>query len=163
MSSRRAATICLAIAVAASGALLIALDSQLTFISDDWELLVGRQGWSAGEILDPLAEHPVIGGGLFFRACLALFGMGSALPYFIVTTALFATSAVLLFIYLRRRVDDWLALIAAVLILFLGASYENLFWVFAVNFYGATVAGLGMLLALDRGDRKGRTASPARC
>ena len=51
--------------------------------------------------------------------------------------------------------DEWLALAAAVLILFLRAAFEDLLWSFEMAFFGSMVAGLGMLLALERGDRAG--------
>jgi hypothetical protein len=62
---------------------------------------------------------------------------------------------VLLFIYLRRRVGDWAALLGMSLILFLGAAWRDLLWSFQVGFSGSVAAGLGMLLALDRDDRDG--------
>src|SRR5690348_8485893 len=43
----------LAGAVLASGALLLAWGSRLTFLLDDWEFLIYRRGWSAHVLLDP--------------------------------------------------------------------------------------------------------------
>jgi hypothetical protein len=141
--------------------IVIGLVSDLSFIADDWELLVKRHGFSAGTYLDPFHEHIVLGPAVVFKALLAVFGMGSALPFFTVSTAVFLLSAVLLFVYLRPRVGDWLALIAAVLILFLGAAFEDLFWAFQVGFFTSMAAGLGMLIALDRGDEAGDRAACA--
>jgi hypothetical protein len=61
----------------------------------------------------------------------------------------------LLFVWLRRRVGDWLALLGAVSILFLGAAFEDFLWAFQIGYFGSMAAGLGMLVALDRGDRRG--------
>lgn len=155
VGERRAALVCLGIATLASAIWLFSLDSQLTFVSDDWELLVTRHGWGPDYFLDPYHENIVIGPAVLYKLLLTIFGMGSALPYYCVSLGLFLTSAVLLFVFARRRVGDWPALVGAVLILFLGAAFEDLFWAFQMGYFGAMVAGLGMLLALDREDERG--------
>jgi hypothetical protein len=155
LGSRRAPLLALAIAVLVSGALLLALDSQLTFIADDWELLVAREGWGPDVFLRPFHENIVIGPALIFKFLLAVFGMSSAVPFYVVSIFLFLLSAVLLFVFLRVRVGDWLAFVGAFLTLFLGAAFEDLLWTFQLGYFGSMAAGLGMLLALDRGDERG--------
>ncbi len=151
----RAALAVLALGMVASGALLLALDAKLTFIADDWELLVAREGWAPDVFLAPFHENIVLGPAVVFKLLLATFGMGSALPFYVASLSLFLLSAVLLFFYLRARVGDWLAVIAAVSIMFLGAAFEDLFWAFQLGYFGSMAAGLGMLLALDREDERG--------
>jgi hypothetical protein len=92
---------------------------------------------------------------LIYKALLELFGMDSARPFQVVSTATFLVSAVLLFAWLRRRTGDWFALGATVLVLFLGAAWEDLLWQFQISYFGSMAAGLGALLALLREDRKG--------
>jgi hypothetical protein len=150
----RAPILLLAVAVAASAVLLFSLDSHLTFISDSWVLLVKRQGWSPGTLLDPFNEHLVLAPTLVYKGLIAVFGMDSALPFYAVSISLFLLSAVLLFVYLRRRIGEWPALIASILILFLGAASEDLLWEFQMGFFGSIAAGLGMLIALDRESRR---------
>lgn len=145
----------LAVAVATSAALLLSLDSHLTFVGDPWELLAGRPDWSLDTFLRPFNEHPIVLPALVYKTLLAVFGMGSAMPFYVVSTSLFLLCAVLLFVYLRRRVGAWAALAAAVIVLFLGAAYEDLLWEFQMGFFGSMAAGLGALLALDREDRTG--------
>jgi len=152
LSSKRVALIVLVVGVGISGALLLSFDSQLTFIADDWELLVAREGWAPDVFLSPFHENIVAGPTLVFKFLLAIFGMDSAVPFYVVSISLFLLSAVLLFVYLRARVGDWLALIGAFLVLFLGAAFEDLLWAFQLGYFGSMAAGLGMLLALDRGD-----------
>ncbi len=152
---QRAAVACLAVATIAAAIWLISLDSHLTFIADDWELLVKRQGWGADYFFDPYHENIVVGPAILYKLLLLVFGMGSALPFYFVSIGLFLSSAVLLFVLLRRRVGDWPALVAAVLVLFLGAAFENLLWAFQMGYFGSMVAGLGMLLALEREDERG--------
>src|SRR4029077_716733 len=68
-------------------------------------------------------------------------------------------SATLLFVYVRRRLGPWPALIAAVLLLFLGPAWADLLWGFQIAFVGSALFGIAMLLALDRGDRRGDIAA----
>jgi len=149
------AVICLATAAAVSGVILLDLNSQLTFISDEWELLLNRRGSSLGDFLDPFHEHIVLAPVVIYKLLLAVFGMGSAMPYQVVAIAVFLLSAVLLFLHLRPRIGEWPALLAAIMVLFLGAAFEDLLFAFQVGYFGSVAAGLGMLIALDRGDRKG--------
>lgn len=152
---RNLALLCLAVVVVAAGVLLISLDSHLTFLSDDWELLVGRHGWGAAYFLVPYHEHILLGPAIDYKFLLETFGMGSALPFYVVSIVAFLTSVVLLFLLLRRRVGDWPALIAAILVAFLGAAFEDLLLAFQIGYYGSMVAGLAALLVLDREDDRG--------
>jgi hypothetical protein len=144
----------LAVAVVASMVWLLRLTSQLSFIADDWELLVVREGWGADVFLEPFNENIVIGPAVVFKVLLGVFGMGSAMPFYVVSISLFSACAVLLWLYLRVRVGDWLALVAACSILFLGAAFEDLLWAFQLGYFGAMAAGLGMLLAIDREEKR---------
>ena len=145
----------LALAIACSTAFILERSSRLTFIYDDWDLLVNRQSWSPGSFLDPYNEHIVLGPVIVFKFLVTTFGMNSAVPFRMAGLLLFMASAVLLFLWLRRRVGDWGALIGACLIVFLGASFENLLWPVQVAYFGSVAGGLGMLIALDRDDRLG--------
>jgi hypothetical protein len=145
----------------ASACLLLYLGSKLTFLLDDWEFLLYRQGFDADAILKPHGEHIVVLPVLIYKALQATVGMGSALPYRGVSVALFLLSAALLFVFLRRRVGDWPALAAIAIVLFLGAAWEDLLWPFQMTYFGSMAAGLGSLLALERGDRRGEAAACA--
>ena len=145
----------LAIAIAASAALILVLGSNLTFFREDWELLVTRQDWTADSFMRPFLEHIVLAPTGIYKLLVAVFGIESALPFRVVSTAAFSLSVVLLFVWLRRRVGGWPALMGAVAIAFLGAAYEDLLWPFQIGYFGSVAAGLGMLLALDREDRRG--------
>lgn len=151
----------LAAAVAASALLLLVLGSRLTFLLDDWEFLLYRPGFTAHSILEPHGEHISIAPILIYRGLLETAGMSSSLPYLAVSVALFLTSVVLLFIYLRRRIDPWLALLGATVVLFLGPAFDDLIWDFQMGFNGSLACGLGALLALERGDRRGDVAACA--
>ena len=147
--------ILLALAVIGSAVFILGLTSKITFITDEWDLLLLRPGWGFGQLLDPFHEHTVIAPALIYKVFQPVFGMDSARPYQLAATGTFLLSCVLFFVYVRRRVGDWAALIMTALILFLGGAFEDLLWTFQIGYFGSLAAGLGALIALDRDDRRG--------
>jgi hypothetical protein len=141
--------------VAVAATYLLVLQSRLTFYADDWVFLIDRRGFTASVLLDPHNDHIALIPVLIYKALLALFGMDSAMPFAVVSTVVFLSSVILLFVYLSRRLGDWPALLGSILILFLGASWIDLLWSFQIGFSGSIAAGLGAFLALERDDRKG--------
>src|SRR5262245_55541518 len=153
------AVICLAVALFASGVLLVALGSHLVFEGDDWNVVLDRRGHSPSDFLDPHQGHLVLGVVLVYKLLLVAFGMSSPIPYHAASTLLYLVAAALLFVYMRPRVGDWLALFGTTVILFFGASALDLLPSFQIFFSGSMAAGLGALLMLDRGDRRGDVAA----
>lgn len=147
--------ILLGFAVIGSAVFILGLTSKISFVTDEWDLLLLRPGWGSGQLMDPFHEHTVIAPALIYKVFQPVFGMDSARPYQLAATATFLLSAVLFFSFVRRRVGDWMALIMTALILFLGAAFEDLLWAFQIGYFGSLAAGLGALIALDRDDRRG--------
>jgi hypothetical protein len=145
----------LAGAMAASAVLILHWGSRLTFLLDDWEFLVFRRGFTADSILSPHGEHIAVAPVLIYKALLATAGMSSSLPFLAVSLVLFLTTAALLFVYLQRRVDPWLALLGAAIVLFLGPAFDDLLWDFQMGFNGSLACGLAALLLLESEDRRG--------
>jgi len=142
------------VALLSAAALLYWL-SDLTFWRDEWDFLLHRRGFNVETYLDPFVEHllaPSIGA---YQLTVAVFGMESAAPTQVIAVALFITDVVLLFVYLRRRVDGWLALAAVMPILFLGPSWDDLLFPFQMAFFGSIAGGIGALLALEARTRRG--------
>ena len=81
--------------------------------------------------------------------------MDSIVPYAAAAIVCFLASVLLLFIYLSRRVGDWIALAAVLPILFMGTAYEDLLTAFQINYFGSVALGIGALLAIERRDRRG--------
>jgi hypothetical protein len=145
----------LGVALAASAALVLALAHDYTFIQDAWGFLLERRGNSAGDFLQPHNEHIVVIPVAIQKALLPVFGLTTTLPELILLLAASLTTAVLVFVYVRRRVGPWPALLAAVLLLFLGPSWAVLLWPFEIAIVGSVMAGVAVLLLLERGDRRG--------
>jgi hypothetical protein len=150
----------LGVALVASSALLLWLGADLTYFQDSWAFLVERRGFSAGDFLRPHNEHISVVPVAIQKLLLALgFGMESDFGERVVLTAMLAAIAVLLFVYVRRRIGPWPALIAAVILLFLGPAWEVLLWPFEISLAGSVLCGLGALLLLERDDGRGDVAA----
>ena len=153
--SARNARILLGLGLAATGALLLAWQSHLTFLVDDWDLLLARRGFNAHALLDPHARHLILGPALSYKAIQATLGMDSILPYAAAAIASFLASVLLLFVYLSRRVGDWIALAAVLPVLVMGTAYQDLLSPFQICYSASIVFGIGALLAIERADRRG--------
>lgn len=149
------ASLLLAAAMVASGAIIVTLGSHVTFVLDDWTYILYRRDFSADAFFGPANEHLVAGAVATWKLLLSGFGIGSVVPFRIVSTAMFLLGNWFLFVWIRRRLGPWPALFATVPVLFLGAAYEDLFWFASITFLGSLTCGLGMLVALDRRDAVG--------
>jgi hypothetical protein len=155
----------LAVAAAAlvACAAILWLSRTFTFYFDEWTLILPADtSWTV--IFESHNEHPVMLLRLIYAVLLATVGMRSYIPYMAVLLVLHATSVLLLFELVRRRAGDMVAVAAAVLLLVLGAAWENLLWAFQITFIGSVACGLGALLALGGGvplPREPRDASLA--
>jgi hypothetical protein len=92
---------------------------------------------------------------LVYKALFEIFGMGSYLPYRITGILLVLLCAGLLFVLLRRWLPDRFAVPPTLLMLFFGAGSEVLVNPVRLPSQIALAAGLGMILALERRDRRG--------
>jgi hypothetical protein len=148
-------------ALVAAGAMTLVLTWHLTFFQDTWEFLINRRGFTVDSFLQPHNEHLVVFPVAIQQLFLHLFGMTSARPEYILFVAFLLVTDFLVFVYVRRRVGQWLALFAAVLILCLGPAWELLLWPFEITLVGSVLFGLAMLLALERDDRYGDAVASA--
>jgi len=156
---RNAPVLLLAAALLASALLLLALEANLTFFQDTWAFLLHRQGLGVDAFLEPHNEHIVVIPVAIEKLLIAVFGMASATPEQVAMTLVLAATGALVFVYARRRLGPWPALIAAVLLLFVGPAWEVLLWPFEIALAGSVLSGVAMLLVLDRGSRRGDLAA----
>jgi hypothetical protein len=158
-SNRNTPLLLLGLALIGAGALTLVLASKMTFYADTWEFLIDRRDPTVDTLLQPHNEHLVVIPVLITQLFLRVFGMTSAAPEYVMLTIFLLATAGLLYVYVKRRVGPWLALFAAVLLLFLGPAWEVLLWPFEITFIGPILFGLAMLLALEREDRRGDIAA----
>jgi hypothetical protein len=138
------------VAAAAVAALLIlALASKLSFLGDEWAYIVLRR-LTFESMLQPHNEHLVFLHVLVYRGLVELVGTGSYLPFMGVLMACHVAMAAGVFALMRQVVPLEGALAAAVLLLFLGSGFDNLFWAFQMGFVGAAAFGVWAMAASDR-------------
>ncbi|HEX6667034.1 MAG TPA: hypothetical protein VF081_10625 [Solirubrobacterales bacterium] len=137
-----------------AAAVLLDYGSGLTWFQDSWEFLMNRRDPSAAALFDPHNEHIVLLPVLIQEALLRVFGMDSMTPELVALVALLLATAALVFVYVRRRLGPWPALMAAVLLLFLGPAWQDLLWPFQIGFVGSAMCGVGVLLALESEHRR---------
>jgi hypothetical protein len=145
----------LGVALLVSAVVLALAEWGVTYFQDTWAFLLDRQDFSAHSFLFPHNEHLVALPVAITKLLLAVFGMTSNTPEQVAMALTLFAAAILLFVYVRRRTEAWLALIAAALVLFLGSAWSVLLWPFENEFTLPVVFGLATLLLLDRDDRRG--------
>lgn len=135
------------------------LYTDLTFYLDEWSFLLDRRGFNADAFLQPHNEHIVILPVAVFKLLQVTFGMDSARPFQVFATVAFLTSVAMLYVLLRRFVDEWLALAGTLPLLFLGGGFEVLLLPFQLAYSLAFCFGIGALLVLQRGADRDLLAS----
>jgi hypothetical protein len=131
------------------------------FYFDEWTVILPTDSsWTV--YLQPHNEHPAMLLRLIYAVLLNTVGMRTYVPYMAVLLALHATSVVLLFELVRRRAGDLIGIGAAVLLLVMGAAWENLLWAFQIGFVGSVACGLGALASLHCGEVPPDSRSEAR-
>ncbi len=144
----------LAVAVIASGVLLFHLSRGTSFWADDWTWIATRRGNTVGTFLTPYNGHLSVVPIAIYRLMFALFGIGSYTPYRAVVIVLSLVVGVLVFVYARTRTGEFVALLLAVLMLFLGPGWQNTMWAFQIPWLVVCVAGILALMLLERGTRR---------
>lgn len=145
----------LGVALVAAAIALTLAEWGVTYFQDTFAFLLDRQDFSAHAFLMPHNEHIVVIPVAITKVLLAVFGMTSNTPEQVAMALTLFAAAILLFVYVRRRTEAWLALIAATLMLFLGSAWPVLLWPFENEFTLPIVFGIATLLLLDREDSRG--------
>lgn len=136
-------------AACTAAVLILGLGAGLTFFSDEWAFIETRSLGDPATWFAPHNEHWATLSILAYRLLVETVGIGSYMPYLAVLVGLHVLVAALVYRLARRVASPWVAVAAGVVVLFLGAGFENLFWAFQIGFVGATAAGLAAILAFD--------------
>ncbi|HET8814574.1 MAG TPA: hypothetical protein VFM51_06425 [Solirubrobacterales bacterium] len=154
-AARLTATPVLLATMAIAGAWIVVLGQRLSFLLDDWGYILFRDRGDLDNWMRPDNEHFVAGPVTVWKLLIGTFGIDSMLPFKLVSTALFLLGVWFLFVWVRRRIGEWPALLAMIPLLFCGAAFDDLLWFASITFLGSMAGGLGMLVALDRRDSRG--------
>jgi hypothetical protein len=135
--------------VALLGALVILwITRGYTFYFDEWTFIVSMPTWTAETYFVPHNEHPAMIFRLLYSALTHTVGLRAYWPYMLVAALAHAANVVLLFELVRRRAGELIGLAAALLLLVLGAGWEDLIWAFQMAWLLSIAFGLGALLLI---------------
>jgi hypothetical protein len=161
MASRPARAL-LAISLAAAALLLIGrFGRNQAFFYDEWGLVLRRRDWNADTLLSPLNEHLFLVPITTIKVLLELVGLSPHWVFQVPVVAAHLVTALLLFLLVRLRVGEWLALGATTVVIFLGSAWEDLLLPIQVSFVGSMAAGLAMLWLFDRAGGRRRDVACA--
>jgi hypothetical protein len=132
-----------------AGVLVLYFTRGTTLWLDDWQWALYRRG-GVHSLLTSYNGHLSLVPVLIYRALFATAGISSYLPFRVLIVAGHLLCGLLVFEYSRRRVGAWLALLAAALILFLGAGWQDFLWPFQIAWLVSLSSGIGALLLLER-------------
>ncbi len=137
----------------AAGAAILWLTRTYLFYFDEWTFITSAPAWTFATWFEPHNAHP----SMLFRAVYWLLlntvGLRSYVPYMFVTVGLHLLNVVLMFELVRRRSGELTGLGAALLLLFLGAGWEDILWAFQMAWLASTALGLAALLVASDGRR----------
>jgi hypothetical protein len=145
----------LAVAMVAAGVFIFVSGDEFTFYVDQWDFMVQRRGHDLDVFLDEQNGHLMAVPILVHKALFEVFGVDSYVPYRLVAIAVLLTGAGLFFALVRRRAGDAIAVAFTAAVLFFGPGWEPVLSAVGMLNTISLAAGLGMLLALDAGTRRG--------
>jgi hypothetical protein len=140
---------------------LLAVTDGLTFFADEWNVILRPPEWSADSLFTPLNEHIYAGPVVVYKMLLGIAGLEHPWAFRAVDLLLVGTVAGLVFVWTRRRLGDFVALLVVAVLLFLGPAWEDLLWPAGISFLGAMAGGIAALLAVDRNTRRADAAACA--
>jgi hypothetical protein len=146
--------IALAVAMAAAAALDLWLGRGTGFTIDEIRVFDSSANLDLRTALLPFNGHLILTWRLTFSAILHLFGVGY-LPFRLLTTATVLTTAVVFFVFAKRRIGPVAALAPTVVLLVFGSDPVHILRGNGFDVVLPVAAGVGALLALDRGDLRG--------
>jgi hypothetical protein len=135
---------------AASALTLVIAGTRLTFFFDDWYFLLQRPGLSGDSIFAPYNGHPSAPLVLLYKGLVEVFGLGSQLPFRVAVALTVVSLGIVMYLLVSERAGRLVGLVAAAIVVFLGAAWEALFSFAAISMIAALTTGLGALLALER-------------
>jgi hypothetical protein len=154
-AARRAAAWIVGFAAAASSAVILHAARGTNFYVDEWWFITRRRDASFDDFMRPNVDHLVAIPVAIYKFLFVTFGLRSYWPYLVVLVGLHVITGLLLYLYLKRRAPIVYAVVATVVLLFLGYAWQDLVWAFSITYLFSTATGVATLLFLDRGDRAG--------
>lgn len=119
---------------------------------DEWEFILDHHGISADSLLSHLNGQVMATIAVILTVVEELFSPASTWPLAVISVAAQVLVACMVWTYTRGKANDWYALAAGVLVLFLGAGWEIVVWSFNIGWKLGVAAGIGALVLFERRD-----------
>jgi hypothetical protein len=126
----------------------------LTFFFDEWNFLFGRRDGLHG-LFEPHNGHLSLVPVAIYKLMFATVGVEPYWAYRLLAVLFHVLCAGLVFALARRAAGSAVALASATVLLLLGAAWQVVLWPFEISYMASIAAGLGALLALEAGTRRG--------
>jgi hypothetical protein len=136
-----------------SGALLLYMGRGLTFFYDDWDWVLHDYGGGLSYLVVPHVGNISVFPAAVYKALFHLVGLNHYAVFRSVVIVLHLICGALVFVLAERRLSRVHALLAASLILFLGAGWEDLLWAFQVGYMLSITGGLAAWVLIERRGR----------
>jgi hypothetical protein len=156
----RACWAILGTAMALSAGLILSLNRGATFNLDEVDFLEASPGLGPGDVLDPHNGHLVATTRLAYKAILETVG-AEYLAFRVLGVLAVLLAAALFFALAKRRIGAVPALAPSLVLLFFGSAWAHVLVPIGFTDIFSICAGLGAILALERGDRRGDAAACA--
>ncbi len=144
----------LGVLLAADLLLLLYMGRGLSFYYDEWDWVVHDYGGGLHSLLEPHVGNISVFPVAVYKVLFHLVGLNHYAVYRLVLIGLHLTAGTLVFVLASRRLPRLGALLAAALILFLGAAWEDLLWAFQIGYMLSIVGGLAAWTLLDGHGRR---------
>jgi hypothetical protein len=144
----------LAVAMAASAALILYLNRGTTFYADEMGRVLSSPEFDLRYVIEPHAGHLTVTSNLLVQGLLEAFG-ADYVPFRVLGVLSVLACAGLFYALARRRIGPVAALAPALVLLFFGSAWELVVIPFGFAVITGTALGLAALLALERDDRAG--------
>jgi hypothetical protein len=137
--------------------ILLYMGRGFSFFGDDWAFVTNDYGGGFHSLMLPHVGNISVFPIAVYKVMFHLVGLSHYIFYRLMVVVLHLVSAGLIFMLTARRIPRAPALLATVLILFLGAAWEDLLWAFQIGYLLSIVGGLATWVLLERKDRLGDT------
>jgi hypothetical protein len=143
------------LAVLFAGLFILWAGRGTTFLYDEWAIVLGRRGADLDTYLRPHNEHLIVLDVAVYKALFATVGTGSYWPYRLVVALLHVVLIVLVYTFAKRRVGPLVATALCAPLAVFGPGWEVVIYPMNIIYLTSTAACAGILVAFDRGDRRG--------
>jgi hypothetical protein len=145
-------------AMAVAAVLILYLNRGTTFYLDELALVYDSPGLTLGDVLEPYNGHLTIVPKLVFKGVLETFG-ADYLVFRLLHVGMLLVTVALFYVLAKRRIGALPALAPAFVLLFFGSAYLHVVIPIGLGIFICISAGLGALLAVERGDLRGDLAA----